>query len=679
MRQSNIIREQEYRNIRSREITNPQTSSSSQGSLESVICHAAQDETTTQKQSWSKEEIEKTLSSLPRGDIALSLIPTLHGDALQKVLEEFQCVTLNKNEDHISLPTSADEIKEETILVDENRAAATMTPGQLLAEWPDTCLLISSWLGHVELVKALIEKGVPVSTKDNDGRTLLHLAACTASTKIVEELLKHGADPCEWDFEKKYAPLHCAAAAGCVDTVKCLIKSKADVDARRSPLYYAVLNNAVDCVETLLQAGLYKDAFACGGYFGQCSLHQVAVGNKGNVECTKLGCLLDAGARTDSKNDQTAMHLATLAQSVETIKELIKFGANVNAEDKEGRTPLHFAVSSARKSSELVKTLIKMHQLIRRTRHKYGYTPVHVAAFNEESQTVTMLLSKGGDVTARAKDGVTALSIIVRRTPEVLSQLATRLDRAVTLLDTLYIDCELRIDFRPLVALSCRNETDLMLCPVEVGQVHSILKHPLCDSFLHLKWKRIRQFFVLNLLFHLIFVAFFTGFVCATYLWEEKQLNRALFLPVLTVTCLFAIKEIFQISYDIYYYTKRWENWLHWSVIVASSIILIPPPRPWQYHVAAVGILLTWMMIVIGYCPMFYLYLQMLTRVSINFFKFLTAYFCLIIGFSLSFNVLHGNYKAFADPLLSMLKMIVMMSGELEFEDVFFDNKEEAA
>ncbi|EFN71469.1 Transient receptor potential channel pyrexia, partial [Camponotus floridanus] len=81
--------------------------------------------------------------------------------------------------------------------------------------------------------------------------------------------------------------------------------------------------------------------------------------NEGNVECTTL--LLDAGARTDSKNSngQTAMHLATLAQSVETIKELIKFGANVNAEDKKGRTPLHAAVSSARKSSELIKILIK--------------------------------------------------------------------------------------------------------------------------------------------------------------------------------------------------------------------------------------------------------------------------------------------------------------------------------
>jgi len=89
-------------------------------------------------------------------------------------------------------------------------------------------------------------------------RTPLHLAACAASVKLVEELLKHGADPHKWDHEKKCTPLHCAAAAGCVATVKCLIKSGANVDAGlsgKSPLHYAVLNNAGDCVEALLQAG----------------------------------------------------------------------------------------------------------------------------------------------------------------------------------------------------------------------------------------------------------------------------------------------------------------------------------------------------------------------------------------------------------------------------------------
>ncbi|EFN62632.1 Protein fem-1-like protein C [Camponotus floridanus] len=167
--------------------------SKSEDSLESF---ERDDESMTQKQPWSKEEIEVALSNLPGGNIVSSLIPTLHGDTLQKVLEEFQCVTLKKNENHkhnVSLPTSADEIKQNTTLVDENGAMPITTARQLLVEWPDTCLLISSWLGHVEIVKALLEKGVPVSTSDTDGRTPLHLAACTTSTEIVEELLKHGA------------------------------------------------------------------------------------------------------------------------------------------------------------------------------------------------------------------------------------------------------------------------------------------------------------------------------------------------------------------------------------------------------------------------------------------------------------------------------------------------------
>lgn len=56
------------------------------------------------------------------------------------------------------------------LLANENGAAAAATPGQLLARWPDTCSLISSWLGHVEIAKALLDKGASVSTSDNDGR-----------------------------------------------------------------------------------------------------------------------------------------------------------------------------------------------------------------------------------------------------------------------------------------------------------------------------------------------------------------------------------------------------------------------------------------------------------------------------------------------------------------------------
>ena len=292
-----------------------------------------------------------------------------------------------------------------------------------------------------------------------------------------------------------------------------------------------------------------------------------------------------------------------------------------------------------------------------------------------------LLLSKGADVTARTKGGISALSFIVRRTPDVLPRFIARLDQAISLHDHELgdVDCELRLDFRPLVP-GGRGETDLMLCLVEVGQRH-ILKHPLCESFLYLKWLRIRKFFLFSLVFHSIFVAIFTSYIAFTFFWKMARMSEVFFWPVILFTTVLACKEIFQLAHGVCIYAKGWENGLQWSVIVTSGIILckkVPSERDWSHHVAALGILLVWveLMMVVGRFPMFGIYVQMFTQVAINFFKFLGAYICLIIGFSLGFSVLHENYKSFKNPLVGLLKTIIMMSGELEFEDVFFDEND---
>lgn len=178
---------------------------------------------------------------------------------------------------------------------------------------------------------------------------------------------------------------------------------------------------------------------------------------------------------------------------------------------------------------------------------------------------MNLLLSKGADVTARTKGGVSALSFIIRRTPDVIPRFVSRMDQAISLHDHELgdVDCELRLDFRPLVP-GGRGETDLMLCLVEVGQKH-ILKHPLCESFLYLKWHRIRKFFLFSLVFHSIFVGFFTSYIAVTFIYEHKDystIRRILFWPVLIFTSLQTCKEIFQVAHGIVTYMKRWENWL---------------------------------------------------------------------------------------------------------------------
>lgn len=77
---------------------------------------------------------------------------------------------------------------------------------------------------------------------------------------------------------------------------------------------------------------------------------------------------------------------------------------------------------------------------------------------------------------------------------------------------------------------------------------------------------------------------------------------------------------------------------------------------------------------IVGRFPIFGLYVQMFTKVAVNFAKFLLAYCCLLIAFGLSFGVLFSSYPSFESIYWTLLKTITMMSGELEFEDIFYDD-----
>lgn len=57
-----------------------------------------------------------------------------------------------------------------TLLNIENEAAVNATIPKLFIRWPNTCLLISCFLGHVEVVKVLLNKNAKVTARDGDGR-----------------------------------------------------------------------------------------------------------------------------------------------------------------------------------------------------------------------------------------------------------------------------------------------------------------------------------------------------------------------------------------------------------------------------------------------------------------------------------------------------------------------------
>lgn len=174
-------------------------------------------------------------------------------------------------------------------------------------------------------------------------------------------------------------------------------------------------------------------------------------------------------------------------------------------------------------------------------------------------------IEQGADITARTVGNVSALTFIVRRTPEIIPKFINKLDASIRVNDLEIgdVDCEIKLDFGllvpPMAGSLERGETELLLSMIEVGQKR-ILKHPLCETFLFLKWHRIRKFFLMSLVYHAIFVVLFTLYVvgvfvhnCATTTSDHVSECHALryIQPlgycVIIMNLILLCKELFQV------------------------------------------------------------------------------------------------------------------------------------
>ncbi len=100
------------------------------------------------------------------------------------------------------------------------------------------------------------------------------------------------------------------------------------------------------------------------------------------------------------------LHTAALQNLVEWAENLLDRGAEVDATDREGRTPLMFA--AAFRSME-VASLLLAHGADPNAGDGHGDTALHLAAAFGDVPMATLLIENGAEVAARAKDGATPL------------------------------------------------------------------------------------------------------------------------------------------------------------------------------------------------------------------------------------------------------------------------------
>jgi ankyrin repeat protein/L-ascorbate metabolism protein UlaG (beta-lactamase superfamily) len=214
----------------------------------------------------------------------------------------------------------------------------------LLASWA-WCAEIhdAAFKGDLAKVRELLADDPSlINTKDQNEKTPLHWAAAGRHLKLAKYLITRGADFKTPRLEG-YALLHEAAGSQATEIVNLFLKKGIAVDLKTdfgaTPLHYAAMSGPAATVSLLINRGADVNAVSENGWWPL----DLAV-KRGRLEVVAI--LLTAGAKAnmkDKESQRSPLHLAAAKGYGKICALLIEKGADINAKDKAGRMPLFYA------------------------------------------------------------------------------------------------------------------------------------------------------------------------------------------------------------------------------------------------------------------------------------------------------------------------------------------------
>ncbi|XP_070579659.1 transient receptor potential cation channel subfamily A member 1-like [Ptychodera flava] len=527
----------------------------------------------------------------------------------------------------------------------ENKDKNEQTPSHVAVE-----------TGNIKILNLLIKGNASISIRDYNEQAPIHLAAKKGRFECIEALAVVDVRHINDDDGDGCTPLLLASQAGHLKVVNHLLKVGADIGSRdenrRTALALAAAGGHVDVVATLLKNHADIDATDKNR---NTALHLSAA--NGHDEVTSY--LIDEGANPLMKNSkgENCLDIATENQEDVTATVIInskKWQDIISQHDDKGFTSFNRLIE---KLPNVAYTVLD--KCVRYTRKdkqdpdlKVTYNFRHVDPGPDSVTAITL-----GKKWTALKTMVSwkRQNLLTHELCRTLLDLKWKtFGRAMFLFDVfIYLAYLLTLTYLCLGTDHIFNSPkDGKGCPLPAGLNLSI-PHGLSVRFITVPGYDLNrlQLFALEL-----------------------------FITVYLSVCV--LREFYELLQSGYRYFMEISNWVDWGLYISALYFILPPgkrPCTGQWASGAIALFLSWLNLILYFrrTSLFGLYVVMFFKVLKSFLKVGLVYLLFAVGFAFSFYMLLATLDAYSSLGKSLITTLVMTIGELSYADAFYNENPE--